>query len=615
MKNYMKKLKKKDWIKMIIIASIGLVLLLTGILSWTFYFSKYQQFNKQEKEFLEAVTRFYSLNQQYLPKKGETREMTLQDLYDGEHISDLYVPRTRKLCDSNSWVRVYQNESGEYEYNVYLKCGKLESKGDHTGPEITLNGEENMVISLGSQYQEPGISKVYDKEDGTLDPNSVTIDSSSLNTNKVGTYNITYTVRDKSYNKTVVTRKVTIAQNLTEVVRSHTDESNYYKGLDVDNYLLFSGMLWQIVNVNADGSVKIVSYDDISNITYGQLEEDYDKSNIRDWLNNYFYKALNNPDQYIVSDSNWCLDYADNENAIINTCTNTIQDKVGLLTISDWNQSKQNNTTYLNTIGSYWLLTRQNEHYVYTHSMTSGGIYTMRSTSNLGVKPVVNLKSNLYIVSGNGTNDNPYKLDDYSYGQTNNKIKDRLIGEYVNYSGMLFRISGFDDDKNIKLISADFLGNATTQKYFYTSYQNEDKIMKFNPSQKGNIGYQLNDQYIDYIDDKLIVSHEYSIYEYDENINYSQYKINSTFKSKLSIPTSFELFSGTNEKMNAQVNYWLLDYVDEKNALMINNANGISFNITEGFYDSNAFKLVFYLKNTATISRGTGTYWDPYLVK
>ena len=48
---------------------------------------------------------------------------------------------------------------------------------------------------------------------------------------------------------------------------------------------------------------------------------------------------------------------------------------------------------------------------------------------------------------------------------------------------------------------------------------------------------------------------------------------------------------------------------------MINNANGMSFDITEGFYDSNAFKLVFYLQNTATISRGTGTYWDPYLVK
>ncbi len=614
MKKIILKLRKNK--KAFFAVVVGLALILVGWLSWVFFFSRYYIFHNQEKDFLDAAKRYYEFNEMYLPKKGETREITLQNLYDSEHINTLYIPKTRKTCDSEqSWVRVYQNEDGEYQYATYLKCGRFQSHIDHDGPEITLNGDIDIIIPLGSEYQELGVSKVYDKKDGDLDASLVTIDSSSVDITKIGTYPVTYTVRDHSFNKTVVTRNVTVAQNLTDIVRNNTDDSNYYRGLNPNNYLLFSGMLFRIVNVNEDGSVKIVSYDNISNIPYGPLETDYDKSNIPVWLNKAFYNSLNNPDQYVVQDSKWCLDYADFENYVSDTCTTTTTNKVGLLTLSDWNKSMENGATYLNTVGEYWLLTRQNAHYVYIHSMMSGGIDEVKSTSLNGAKPALNLKSGLYITSGNGTSGNPYRLGDYSYGKTHDLVNSRLVGEYINYSGMIFRIGGFDEDHNTKLVSVLYLGNLSTQKYFYSSYQNEDNIMKFNPKQEGNIGYQLNNEYIDFIDDSLIVNHDYSLYQYDENVDYTHYKVDSTFKSKLSIPSSFELFSGVNESYNSQVNYWLLDYVDEQNAFMINSSNGRTFNIGKGFYDSNAFKIVFYLKNTAKISSGNGTSVDPYYVK
>ncbi|MCI5967724.1 MAG: hypothetical protein MRZ42_05085, partial [Tenericutes bacterium] len=78
--------KKKRIIKFIILVLISLLLILSGIISWNVYFSKQKLFVDQEKLFLNEVKHYYDLNKQYLPKKGETREMTLQNLYDINYI-------------------------------------------------------------------------------------------------------------------------------------------------------------------------------------------------------------------------------------------------------------------------------------------------------------------------------------------------------------------------------------------------------------------------------------------------------------------------------------------------------------------------------------------------
>ena len=321
----MKFIKKN--IKSIILIIVGFILILSGYLSWNFYFSKYDIFNKQEKLFLDTVKRYYDFNSNQLPKKNETREINLQELYDGNHIEALYIPKTRKLCDTNSWVRVYQNDDGTFEYTVYLKCGKYESNTDHTGPEITLNGDINTILAFGSSYIEPGVNKIVDKEEGIIDNSQVIIDSSNVDTSKVGTYKVTYIVRDKAYNKTVVTRNVIVARNLTEVVKSSTDDSNYYKGLNVNNYLLFSGMLFRIVNVNDDGSVKIVTNSSMANVNYGVEGANFDSSNIKDWLNNYFYSKLYNTD-YLVKDNTFAMSF-DNDLSIFLKAKYVIQNCLG----------------------------------------------------------------------------------------------------------------------------------------------------------------------------------------------------------------------------------------------------------------------------------------------
>ncbi len=609
----MKFLKKNK--KIVILISVGVLLILSGILSWNLYFSKFKIFKDNEKLFLETVERYYSMNSNYLPEKNGTREMTLQKLYEGHHITDLCVPKTKKLCDSNSWVRVYQDENGKFSYTTYLKCGKFESNVDHTGPEITLNGESEITLALGSTYQEPGVSKVYDKVDGNLNTSDVVIDSSSLDINKAGNYKITYTIRDKSYNKTVVTRTVIVAKNLTNVVKDATDESNYYKGLDPNNYLLFSGMLFRIVGVNSDGSVKIVTQNSIANSNFGTEETTFDNSNIKEWLNNYFYSKIHDT-SYLKEDSSWCIDSISDINTTSNNCVSYSTSPVGLLSVSDYNLSKDATGTYLNTITEYWLINRESNRFGYIHLLLKEtGINTNDGTDISGVKPSLILKNDLYILSGNGSINNPYRLGDYKEASNNDLLNTRLIGEHVSYFGMSFRISDIDKDGNIRLTSTGYLKNNTTGNFIYSSYENEDKILKFDPSKEGNIAYQLNHQHLDFIDDSLIISHEFLLPTYEANKKYSEY-LTSKFKTKVSIPASYEMFSATNEQMTGQASYWLLDNVDDNHAFMINSSNGKTFTIDSGsLYNSNGFKIQFYVSKNTKIKSGKGTSLNPYIIK
>ncbi len=611
MKVYLKNMKKKDFLKIIILVGVGFLLLFGGILSWNLYFSKYQIFHQQEKAFLEAVTRFYSLNPQYLPKLKETREMTLQDLYDGNHITDLYIPKTKKLCDSNSWVRVYQNEDGEYEYTTYLKCGKFESKVDHTGPEITLNGSIQSIVPIGTTYQELGVKSVVDQEDGKIDSEKVIIDSSKVDTSKVGSYPVTYTVYDQMYNKTVVTRNVIVAYNLTEIVRNATDDTNYYKGGSANNFLLFSGMLWRIVKVNEDGSIKMISEEAITN-----LRADYDhyqNSNVDEWLQNVFYPALHNPDNYLIN-STYCVGNIQSMTDYGDECSETITSKIGLLNISDYVNTFQGEDSSI--FATSFLLS----HKIGNNYADAGiGADTTGSGVPTGIlapiRPVITLRSDLYLLTGDGSLNNPYKLDDYQYGNANDTINTRLIGEYLTYSGLTFRIIGVDSNQNVKVIMA----------YPWTVQPNNQLVQvdvsqfentKFKVSDSQSIAYFLNHDYLDYINTNAIVDTEYEIPTNTIGKKYYEYETEKV-TAKILLPVSYELFSASgNQSINRTSSFLYLDQSSNEELLyMVNGVNGKMFELNKNEFNLYSIRAVLTLKGTLKITSGNGTVNKPYLVK
>ena len=245
------------------------------------------------------------------------------------------------------------------------------------------------------------------------------------------------------------------------------------------------------------------------------------------------------------------------------------------------------------------------------------GVYYPYDDSKLvGVRPVVNLNDSLYIIAGNGSASAPYKLNDYSYGKENSKLSDRLNGEYISYSGYLWRKTGVDSDGNTKLVIADIIFKAGTSEYLTAGYKVSDKEKIFNPIEEGNLGYVINEEIINYLDSKYLVNHSWDLPSYSSDINYDKFD-KTTFKARISIPTSYDLFSGSNgnEKLRNR-GYWLLDSVkDSAFSLMINQSNGIAFEVDQNFFYTNCLKLVVYIKEDIKISNGKGTADSPYFVK
>ena len=82
---------------------------------------------------------------------------------------------------------------------------------DKDGPVITLEGNEEMYISKGQKFNEPGY-KAEDNCDGDLTKN-VKVEG-SVDSNNTGEYKLTYTVTDKSGNKTTKERKVIVSNGV-----------------------------------------------------------------------------------------------------------------------------------------------------------------------------------------------------------------------------------------------------------------------------------------------------------------------------------------------------------------------------------------------------------------
>ena len=594
-----------------ILIAISLFLFLLGYLLWVFWLSKIEIFKQEEQTFLDAVKRYYEYRQELLPAKGESREISLEKMFLEDRVEALYVPKTKTLCDTSSWVRVVQTEEGEYQYYTYLKCGKYESDIDHEGPKIELNGEENIIISQNTTFEDPGVKKVTDNVDGEIDISKVVVDASKVDTSKVGVYEVTYKVKDSTYNQTKVTRTVTVARNFSETVVSETDESNYYKGQVADNYVLFSGMLWRIINVDENGNVKLISEDVVSNLRYDSTG--YKDSNVEAWLNNVFYNSLTNPDKYLV-DTTYCVGAVNSVDDINSSCSETVTAKVGLPSLDEYYKTVENTFSAMNYQNNYaYLLSNKlNGEALVVYNMQ---IHDLELLNIPPVKPVITIKNGLYIYKGDGTKENPYKLNDYQYGEEHEAIKDRLIGEYISYSGQLFRITGKEKDGSVKVIGAHPLLNISTDNVLMVSVAGIQNY-QYNLTDENNPGYIINEDYIEYLDDSNIINYEYPIITNSRGIKYNELKTENV-KAKLMLASTTDLFSSVSEGLYSSQRVQLFaDRSEEENMIiMLNVLTGVSFEVSSDNFSEFSIKVITHLNGNLKIRSGEGTINNPYLLQ
>ena len=597
MKKYIGKLKF-----LIVIAIIVLFV-------WFLVISPSINFKQAEGKMLKAAERYYEINSQRLPAGTRVKTLTLQDLYTGSYIKeDIYIPYTDKPCDlKNSWVKTRQ-ENGKYKHYVYLKCGVIESSIDHKGPTIKLNGEDEITISKGTKFNDPGVHSVTDTKDGKKDISSVEI-RSDLDTSKVGEYEIEYIAFDNLKNKTVKTRKIIVEEYLKDTVKAAT-KTGYYTGANPNNYFRFSGMDFRIIGVDGN-NVKIVSNEDISLINYDGIDK---------WLDEYYLNQFTEESKKYLVKNKYCNQQLTDTTLDTTECDSTTKERYAYLpSISDINKSKGEGGTFLINNSLAWTANSKDKDTAYgsqlsfnRHKQVNNTNFTiMNKKENYDIRPVLTIKGDTKIISGNGTEEDPYNIGDLKIAKGGDALNTRVTGEYIQYSGIIWRIISAEDNKPTKVVAIEPLRSMIKLVTF--DYSDEKKT-EYNPKQQGNVGYYINNRVTQYFDTSLIVNYEMSVPVYNKVINYGKEKETKKYTVKVSAQDGYEMFSAPQKTSGFMSNYWLCNTSKDESVGLAVWIDYEAINKTFWF-EGYGVRPVISLNKKTIISSGKGTGNNPYIVK
>ena len=588
-------MKKMKQIRLVV------TLIIIGLFIWFLVLSPYITFKKNENTMLEAAKRYYELNSDKLPTGTRMSTVDLQTLARESYIKeDFYVPFSKKPCSiTKSWVKVKHTNSG-YKYYTYLQCGVLKSTTDHTGPVITLNGSNDITINKGDTYKEPGVKKVVDNTDGQIDAKEVEI-TGDVNTSKVGTYTITYSVMDSFKNETVKTRTIKVVQQLKNTVEKVT-KIGQYVGKVTNNYIKFSGMDFRIVGI-VDGNVKIVAADDVANVNYSDLDE---------WLK-YYYEHINKDSKDYVVKTKYCNDTLTDTST--KECSKYTNEKnVYILSVQDINKATdENGNSYLYPETIDWVANaKTNKEGWTTREYFSDSTLKYMEFSkdyNFGIRPVLTIKGDALITSGDGTSEKPYMIDDYDIGKSGDKVNTRLSGEYIEYSNMLWQIIETTDSSLTKVISYNTM---TVDSLSDISYPLGETKNMYNPTKKGNIGYIINQKASDAVDEKYFVKNKIEVPIYKTLATYKGTSSTKKYNVKFHAPNMYEMHTARNS--NTQRSYWLMNSSSEEFRRYIVSEIGVVFYQKEGTPTDAGTRIVGYLDKDCQIVQGQGTKDNPYKI-
>lgn len=215
----------------------------------------------------------------------------------------------------------------------------------------------------------------------------------------------------------------------------------YFRGEDVENYIIFDGILWRIVKLNIDGTIKIIedgrrktvawdnSFNSEKNYKYGINDfinsEIGINSSIKNSLDNIYESEdiISNEAKGYIKKTDLCIGKRSTQDTINDgsiECSNVIENQyLGLLQLNEYfiasldtncidiSSRACSNYNYLaNFDSSYWTLTANKDNTYQVFMIKSLPALSNASSRNMN-RLVINISSNTN-VKGEGTKDNPY---------------------------------------------------------------------------------------------------------------------------------------------------------------------------------------------------------------
>ena len=422
-------------------------------------------------------------------------------------------------------------------------------------------------------------------------------------------------------------RKITSTGTVSEVIEDDImnrlnygdSEQTFVTSSNPYNYIWYSGKLWRVVSIDSsDNSVKLVTQWNISSISYDDDSSAFEGSYMEMWLNDTtvdgFLGNLRSPENFIKMDSKWNAKEDGAETAL------EVESSVGLLNSYEYN-AVGNLSSYLNNSLQWWTLTPNPTGGVITVGINGGMGGNGFSAAN-GIRPSINLKSNVKIVDGDGTVDNPYRLNgDNDTNLSGTLLNARYSGEYIRFGNdenNLYRIVSHETDGLTKVTSAEPLKSSST---FIKSVFGSNATF----SSTNIIGTFLNGEYLtNYVDSIYSNMIEDSTTWYlgvvGNRVSYklAKYKDNSmssyatSTEAKVGLLRYGELMAGQFDIRGNNSDYWTLSPAGTVNTWFaepsgsIKDAYGTS--VTRGIYPS------LNLKSNVIITDGDGTLQNPFQI-
>ena len=289
--------------------------------------------------------------------------------------------------------------------------------------------------------------------------------------------------------------------------------NHYFKNKVDNNYVTYSNILWRIIRINADNSVTLISENPLVSLAYKE-EVNFKESYLNKWLNiteeeentGILEYNLNNPDKYLLKNET-CLDVVDKLSNQL--CKTTYTDKyLGLMSTSDYVNTGAE-TSFINNNTKFYLSNTTDTNKIWYITDTNKVSYS-DGTDLIGLRPVITVKGNINIVSGNGTLNSPYTFES----------EKGMFGAYVKLGEDTWRIYQVNED-TINLVSNNLLElNNEAMERIYTN-----KGYSYNSSKWNTLAYYLNNTYLNSLSykDKIELNNwANGYYGADNNYNYKE---------------------------------------------------------------------------------------------
>jgi len=412
-------------------------------------------------------------------------------------------------------------------------------------------------------------------------------------------------------------------------------EQTFITGTDPNNYIWYSGKLWRAVSIDpSDNSVKLVTQWEISTLPYNASDNTAFKgSYMEQWLNDTsidgFLGNLREPDKFIKTDSVWNATmtdiYSDSDKL---AKTTMVTDAVGLLNIYEYTMSYKNatyETGYLNNGSFWWTLTPYStSHVCYVDYSGSGGGGLASEASN-GSRPSINLKSAVKIIDGDGTSNNPYRLQGDNDSPTGALLSTRYSGEYISFGtgeNNLYRIVSHENGTGTKITSAIPLKDSGNYKEMSfgsnVTFSKDNTIGTFLNGDYLTGGTYLSNDQVNMIEDNTT----WYLGTVDDGVNYKLAKYQDAIGSNLTTSTTTaqigllrlgELMAGQFAKDDNTTTYWALT------PYSLSYVRFVSSGGNTGYYSfpaySCGFRPAMNLKSNVIITGGDGTKNSPFQIK